>query len=126
MLETQLLGGKFLSSSPRHWNRRRLRWADNFELVSPDLDVTGFHIRVAHFWRTCGNFALEHDYGLEAKLAGPIDHVGWRPLGIEGHLDEPGAVAKVEEDDSAKVSRSVYPTTEPDCGADVRRSELAA
>jgi len=126
MLETQLLGGKFLSPSACDWNCGRLRRTDHLEGARSHFDIARFHVRVPHFRRTRGNLALERNHGLEAELPGALDHIGGRPSGVEGDLDESGAVAKIEKDDSTKVSRAVYPTTEPDCGADVRRSELAA
>jgi hypothetical protein len=126
VLESQLLGGKFLPPSARHWDRGRLSRPDNPEIARSHFDVARFHLCVAHFGRTSGNFAFERDYSLEAKLARALEYIGRRPFWIERHLNESSAVAKIEEDNSAKVSRSVHPTTEPDCGADVRCSELAA
>ena len=126
MLETQLLGGKLFSPSPRYGNCGRVRWSDDFEIARPDFDFARFHLRVSHLDRACGHFALERDDGFQTELARPLNHVDASPPGIERDLDESGAIPKVEENDSAKISRAVYPAAEFDFGTGVRRSELSA
>ena len=53
----------------------------------------------------------EHDrFG--ARLGGPRHHLGRASRRIAGELDEPGAVAKVDEHQAAKVAPPVDPAAE--------------
>ena len=126
MLEAQLLGRKLLPLAACDGDRRSLGRSDNLEIACPHLYFAGLHLRVPHFDRARGDFTLEGNHGLETKLAGALDYVSRRPFRIERYLDESRAIAKIEENDSAKVSRAVDPTAEFDVGADVRRPELSA
>jgi hypothetical protein len=125
MLETQLLGRKFFSSASGNWNRGRISGPDDPEVARSDLDLARLHLRVAHFHRTRHDFAFDRNHCLEAEPTGSLNYVGRRRLRVEGHLDQASTITKIEKNDSAEISRAVYPAAEFDFGTDVGRSELS-
>ena len=126
MLETELFCRKLLSFAARDRDCRRDRWPNDLKIASLYLDVAGLHFRIPHLRRARGDFAVDGDDGFESELAGALDYVRRRPLGVEGHLYKPPPIAQIEEDYTAQVAGSMYPPAEFDFDASVGRSELAA
>ena len=126
MLETQLLGGELLSPSARDRNRRRLGGSDDPEIAAPSLRRRP---------SPSPRFASRADARRprlrsittvsRPSLPRALDDVGRRPARIERDLHDAGAIAEVEKNESAEVSRAVHPAAESDFGADVGGSELA-
>ena len=76
-----------------------------------------------------GAIIARYDYDLwgnRTKLAGTLDYVRRRPLGVERHFHKPTPIALIEEHYAAQVAGSMYPAAEFDFDASVGRSELAA
>ena len=126
VLEPELFGRKLLASPARDGDGGSFGGTYHFDAVGAKLDLARLHFCVSHLRGPGGDFAFDQDDGFEAQPACPFDHFGGRPIGIERDLDEPCAVPEVDENDPAKISRSVHPTAEPDFGTRVGGSELTA
>jgi hypothetical protein len=115
MAQSQLFCGELFSLASRDWNLWSIRRADHAQRGGANLDISRRHLGVAHFLRPETHFAIDGDNCLLSEPTCRRDYIRWRPLGIEGHLNDSGAVAKIHEHDSAKVSRTVNPAG--DCHA---------
>ena len=68
---------------------------------------------------------LARQHVLGAQLVPELERLA-RLVGVEDELDEPGAVAQVDEDEPAVVAAAVDPAGDPDLGADAVGQHLAA
>ena len=109
ILETQLLGRQFFTLAARDRNRRCLGGAHNLEARCVDLDIAGRELGVAHRGRARNDLTLdgEHRFGRDGLREG--QRIGGRPSWSDRHLNDPVAIAEVEEDDSSQVAAPVDP-----------------
>src|SRR6185369_14697178 len=82
------------------WERARPRRVQNLELAADDLDRAGRQVRVHGLGRARDDLAAHRHHVLEPDARRRGMRAG-AALGIEYDLDEPRAVADVEEDDAA-------------------------
>jgi hypothetical protein len=124
VFQAQLLCRQLLSTTARYWDRRSFGWAHDFYARRAKLDVTSLHLGISHLGGSLGDFTVDDDDGFQSESSRAIDCVSRRPFGVERDLNEPGAVAKVDEHNAAEISGSMNPAAELDLRADVGGSEL--
>src|SRR5690349_23698621 len=89
------------------------------------LDLPGREIGVRHVRRPGGHLAFDLDHRLARQAAGDSSRRLWRPR-PHGDLDDPGAVAQVDEHDAPEVAAAMHPSAEPDALAHVLCAQIAA
>ena len=126
MSKPQLLGGERLPLAERDGNRGGVRRPDHAHRDRLHLDVAGRELRVAAVLRARDDLALDEHHALAPHRSGELDRLGVRELRVEGHLDDTGAVAQVEEDDAAHRALALHPAAELHARADIGAAERAA
>ena len=104
--------------------RRRFGAIQHFELVSQHLDVTGGHVRVDRALGTLADPALDGQHELAAYALCLGEDLG--PVGIENDLQEPFAIAQIDEDHAAVVTAAMYPAADRHFLSDQRLLNLSA
>ena len=87
--------------------RRRRRRVQDHELRGEQLDLAGAQVRVHGAGRPRPELALHLDAELAAEVLGGLE--GLRRVGVEDDLQQPRAVAQVDEDHAAVVTAAVHP-----------------
>ena len=106
--QTQLFGGVVVVEL----ERRGLRPVEDLELLSQDLDLAGRQLLVDGALGARPHAALDPHHEFVAHLLGGTEHL--RQVGVVDHLDQPAAIAQVDEDDATMVTTAVYPAAEFD------------
>ena len=91
----------------------------------PDLDLAGGQLVVDGLRRALDDRPAGAEHVLGAQLVAELERLA-RLVGIEDELDEPGAVAEVDEDEAAVVAAAVDPARDADLGVDPVRQDLPA
>ncbi len=102
VLEPQLLAHVLVEGE-----RRRHRRVQDHELRGEQLDLAGSQVRVHGAGRTRPQLALHLDTELASEVLGTLE--GLRRVGVEDDLQQPRAVAQVDEDHAAMVTAAVHP-----------------
>ena len=100
-----------------HRQRQRRGLGEHLQLADGHLDLAGGQLRVLVALGAAGHLAGDLDAELVAQRV--------RVLLAEHHLDHTGAVAQVDEDDTAVVAPAGHPPGERHRGAGVRRAQAA-
>ena len=87
--------------------RRRLRLRERRDLGDLHLDLAGRDVRVDVLRRAAHDLALRGEDVLGTQPLGGRERLGL--VGVEDELDDPGAVAEVDEDEPAVVATAVHP-----------------
>ena len=87
--------------------RRRLRLRERRDLGDLHLDLAGRDVRVDVLRRAAHDLALRGQDVLGTQPLGGRERLGL--VGVEDELDDPGAVAEVDEDEPAVVATAVHP-----------------
>ena len=125
VLEPQLFSGELLTLGTGHRNRRRHGGSDDRELRRVDLDLAGRQLWVPHVPRARNDLALQFDHRLAGQPGcGPADV--FRCARADRDLDDPGAVAQIDEHDPTEVAAPVHPSAQPHPLPHVLRPQLAA
>jgi hypothetical protein len=124
VLQTQLLGSELFSATASYGNSGRFCWPDDLHARRAKLDMTGFHLRISHLGGAFGDFALYDDNRLESESSSAIDRISRRPRGVERNLNEAGAIAEIDEHNTAEISGPMNPAAELYLRADVGGSKL--
>jgi hypothetical protein len=82
------------------------------------FDFTGGKIPIARLLRAKRNLTLDHDDGFGTQRRRLCRNVG-RGIRVDRHLDDAGAVPKVEEEQATEVPRPMNPSAKTDTLADV-------
>ena len=90
-----------------------------------DFDLARRDARVLTARRAALDLAVDFDDVLVVQGGGDFERRGRRRW-IDDHLDQPGAVAQVDEDQPAVVAHGVHPALEDDGLADVFGADFAA
>jgi hypothetical protein len=112
--ETQLFSGQIFIACACHGNRRRDRGAHHRERRRAYFDIARREVGIAHGFRSCDDVAFDQHDSLLTECRRSGAHVRRACVGIERHLNDSGAVAKVDERESTKVAASMDPAAEPD------------
>ena len=107
----------------REGRRRRAR--QQLDLIGGELDLAGCELGVDVLARALDEPAGHADHILAAQLVGDLVRRAGA-LGVEHELQQPRAVAQVDEDQAAVVAAAVYPTGDADLAARVGGAQLAA
>ena len=104
--------------------RRRERLGERLRLGDLELDLAGVELRVDVALLAAHDRAGGGDDVLGAQPLGQRVGLG-RRLGVEDELDDPGAVAQVDEDQPAVVAAAMHPAGDADGRVDVAGAQLA-
>jgi hypothetical protein len=107
----------------RERRRRRLRQRLGFDDL--ELDLAGGELRVDVALLAAHDAPARRDDVLGAQALGQRVRIRGG-LGMEDELQEPGAVAQVDEDQAAVVTTAVHPAGHAHGRVDVARAQLAA
>jgi hypothetical protein len=123
VLESKLLRWELVLGSPVHRNLRGPRRREAFDRLRPDLDRTRGELGIGV--GPDDDLSLDRDHVLRPQRSRDGEVILRSPVGTEGHLDEPGSVAEIDEEEAAEVAASVHPPGEADTGAFVLGAECA-
>jgi hypothetical protein len=124
--ESQLFGGKLLAFASRDRDRRCFGWPDELDGRSANFDLARCQLVVAHLrWTERDLSPDDHDAFLSERRRFLYLALR-RPLRVERDLHQSGAVSEIEEDQSAEVSRAMYPTAQRDRLSRVLRAQRAS
>ena len=121
VLEAHVFGHRRLVGDRK---RRRLRLVQDRQLADDDFDLAGRELRVDRVGGAPPHPPADADDELRAQALG-LGHQRLVVL-VEDDLRDAGAIADVDEQQSAQVADAVHPPEQHDVGADVVRAERAA
>ena len=125
MPQSKLLRRQIFLLLPRHRNRRGLRRTDDFESGDVDLDLPRDQAGIAGGLGPKLHGARGEDHRLRAQGGGALHDLGRSPLGVAGELHQPGAVAQIDEHQSAEIPPPVHPPTQADRAAEIGPGQCA-
>ena len=125
MPQPKLLRRQILLLLPRHRNRRRLRRADHLEAGDVDLDLARDQAGIARRLGPQLHRAGDEHHRLRAQGGGALHDLGRGPLGVAGELHQPGAVAQIDEHQSAEIPPPMHPPAETDLAAEIGPGQCA-
>src|SRR5687768_8532898 len=111
--QAQLLSRQHLALATRDRNGRRHRRAHDAQGRCADFDIAGGKLRIAHALGPRNDLALDEYDSLCPERRRRVDHLLRSRARVKRDLHEAGAVAQIDEDDSAKRAPPVHPASKP-------------
>ncbi len=103
----------------------RLGVGEDLELIDGELHLTGGQVGVEVLGSAPGHQAPGRDHVLGAQPVGELVRRG-PGIGVKDELEDPGAIAEIDEDETAVVAAPVHPPRHPGSGAGPLAGELLA
>jgi hypothetical protein len=91
---------------------QRLGAVENLQILTQQLDLAGLQVSVRGARRAHPHQACDFQYELIAHALGHGEHRGL--VRIEHDLQQPLAIAQIDEDDAAMVTAAMRPTGDRD------------
>jgi hypothetical protein len=110
--EAELLRRELFALPSGHRNDRRVGRAEDAERRRFHLDAAGSELGVPHRLGALSDDSFDEHHRFGAKGRGHPGEVGRSRRQVDRHLYDAGAVAQVEEDETAKVARAMDPAPE--------------
>src|ERR1700749_2755858 len=88
--------------------------------------MTRLELRISHRFGARDDLALDQHDRFGSEACRRRADVGRAVLGVERHLNDARTVAQVDEGKAAEISGPMYPASEPNGLADVRRPQGTA
>lgn len=114
MTKPEFFGRQLFGLHARHRNSGGHGRANELQFGDPNLDLSRDHLVIPCGVRPEGHLPTYKDDRFRSERRRGCQHLRGGPFGIEGQLDDPGPVPKVDEYHPSEVSPAVDPPTETD------------
>ena len=109
--------------SARDRNHGRLRRTDQPKRAPAHLDIAAFELGVTHLGRPGHDLTGNEDDALGTETTRQLESLWRREIRIERDLNDPGAIAEVDEHETTEVSPSMHPSSKAHTCSDVFDAE---
>jgi hypothetical protein len=123
MPEPKFLSRQWLAAISRDGDDRCFGGANEAKRFSAHLHLAALEIRVSHLDRPRNHLSRDENDALGSQPARQFHRVGGSVRGIEGHLHDARAVAKVNEYQTPQIAPAMNPPAQSHGRAHVAESE---
>jgi hypothetical protein len=113
MPKAQLFCRKRFTAIARHRDHGRFGRTDQTKRSPTDFDVATCQLGVAHLGRPGDDVTGDEHDTLGAEAPRQVEHLGRGVVRIERDLDDPRAIAEVDEYETAEITAAMHPPSEP-------------
>ena len=118
----QIFCRQFVARRHGDWNRRGVRIREQLQCSHVDFNSARRHVGIAILRRPRDDGSLHCNHSLARQTARTLDDVRRRPVRTKGQLHAPGAVAQIDEDETAPFGEDGAHWDVPVPADDVRRA----